>query len=207
MNTNLKHPWVLLSLFISTLSFSASSSADNERPKPAVPKVTAQVQFTDAIKEHCGKAYAGKVKVDNQPSAAFTNKSLVMHVMKCEENRVYIPFHVGNDHSRTWILTHTGSGLSLKHDHRKPSGKEDNLTQYGGHTINAGWPQIQSFPADAFTQELFANLGLPQSIGNTWHMYIYPEKFTYRLTREGREFSVEFDLTKPIALPPTPWGY
>jgi hypothetical protein len=38
-------------------------------------------------------------------------------------------------------------------------------------------------------------------------MYIYPEKFTYRLTREGREFRVDFDLTKPVPAPPAPWGY
>jgi hypothetical protein len=38
-------------------------------------------------------------------------------------------------------------------------------------------------------------------------MYVYPEKFSYRLVREGREFRVDFDLSKPVALPPTPWGY
>lgn len=38
-------------------------------------------------------------------------------------------------------------------------------------------------------------------------MYIYPEKFTYRLTREGRDFSVDFNLTKAITPPPAPWGY
>ncbi len=42
---------------------------------------------------------------------------------------------------------------------------------------------------------------------NSWQMYIYPEKFTYRLTREGREFRVDFDLTKPVPAPPAPWGY
>jgi hypothetical protein len=54
---------------------------------------------------------------------------------------------------------------------------------------------------------LFTAAGNPQSNGNTWQMYVYPEKFTYRLTREGREFRVDFDLSKPVAPPPTPWGY
>jgi hypothetical protein len=27
------------------------------------------------------------------------------------------------------------------------------------------------------------------------------------LTRQGREFRVDFDLTKPISAPVTPWGY
>jgi hypothetical protein len=38
-------------------------------------------------------------------------------------------------------------------------------------------------------------------------MYIYPEVFTYRLIRQGREFKVDFDLTKPIIPPSAPWGY
>jgi len=49
--------------------------------------------------------------------------------------------------------------------------------------------------------------GIPQSMGNTWQMYIYPKQFTYRLVREGREFRVDFDLTKPITPPSAPWGY
>jgi hypothetical protein len=78
---------------------------------------------------------------------------------------------------------------------------------YGGHTLDAGWSMVQTFPADQYSKELFTAAGNPQSNGNTWQMYIYPEKFTYRLTREGREFRVDFDLSKPVPAPPAPWGY
>jgi len=78
---------------------------------------------------------------------------------------------------------------------------------YGGHTLDAGSAQIQSFPADQYSKELFVKQGLAQSVGNTWQMYIYPEVFTYRLIRQGREFKVDFDLTKPITPPSAPWGY
>jgi hypothetical protein len=78
---------------------------------------------------------------------------------------------------------------------------------YGGHTIDAGYNQVQSFPADQYSKELFVNSGIHQSVTNTWQMFIYPEKFSYRLTREGREFRVDFDLTKPITQPNAPWGY
>jgi len=79
---------------------------------------------------------------------------------------------------------------------------------YGGHTTAAGWANAQSFPADQYSKELFVRTGIPQAVNNTWHIYIYPGKtFVYRLTREGREFRVDFDLTKPIAPPPPPWGY
>lgn len=163
--------------------------------------------FFDNIAKHCGKAYQGKVTVDNAPSSRFANKPLIMHVRKCDKSQLQVPFHVGDDASRTWIISKTGSGLSLKHDHRHKDGSFDKSTMYGGHTVDAGWSQMQSFPADQYSKELFVEQGIPQSVGNTWQMYIYPEKFTYRLIRQGREFRVDFDLTKPIKVPNAPWGY
>jgi len=163
--------------------------------------------FFNSLSALCGKAFSGKVTVDNSDSDSFANKALIMHVRECSETKLHIPFHVGDDSSRTWIITKTGSGLSLKHDHRHKDGSNDESTMYGGHTIDAGWAQVQSFPADQYSKELFVRSGIPQSNGNTWQMYIYPEKFTYRLIRQGREFRVDFDLTKPIKTPAAPWGY
>lgn len=162
--------------------------------------------FFDAIRRHCGKAFEGKVSIDNPASPGFEGR-LVMHVRKCSDTQLQIPFHVGEDRSRTWLISKTGSGLQLKHDHRHKDGSSDKSTMYGGHTLDAGWATAQSFPADQYSKELFTAAGNPQSNGNTWQMYVYPEKFTYRLVREGREFRVDFDLTKPVPVPPTPWGY
>ena len=138
---------------------------------------------------------------------AFNDKKLVMHVRKCSDHQLQIPFHIGDDASRTWLITKTGAGLSLKHDHRQPNGHHDVQTMYGGHTKDAGWPAVQSFPIDQYSKELFIDQGIPQSATNTWQMFIYPKKFSYRLIRKGREFRVDFDLTKPITNPPAPWGY
>jgi len=172
-----------------------------------VVSVPSQDAFFSAIKQHCGKAFAGKISVDTTSSAAFADKKLVMHVRKCDEQQLQIPFHVGQNASRTWVLTKTGSGLSLKHDHRHQDGHSDKTTMYGGHTLDQGWAQVQSFPADSYSKQLFVETGIPQSIGNTWQMYIYPEQFSYRLVRQGMEFRVDFDLTKPIKAPAAPWGY
>ena len=172
-----------------------------------VPSISTHDAFFQAISEHCGKAYSGTVTVDNDPSDSFGNKKLIMHVRRCDETQLQVPFHVGEDASRTWLITKTGSGLSLKHDHRHSDGTEDALTQYGGHTVDAGWAQVQSFPADQYSKELFVDSAIPQSVGNTWQMYIYPDRFTYRLIRQGREFRVDFDLTTPVDAPPAPWGY
>lgn len=182
-----------------------SSTTHGQEPAPLVSIPTHDAFFAQ-ISKHCGKAYQGKVKVDNPPSDGFKD-TLTMHVRKCSKHEIQIPFHVGEDRSRTWILTKTGSGISLKHDHRKKDGRFDTQTMYGGHTQDAGWENSQSFPADAYSKELFAKTGIPQSITNVWQIYVYPEAFTYRLIREGREFRVDFDLKNPVTPPQAPWGY
>jgi hypothetical protein len=188
---------------ISSLSMAAPLLA-NEAP---LVSIKTHDDFFDNISKHCGKSYQGKVTVDNAAGGSFADKKLIMHVRKCTDSQLQMPFHVGNDSSRTWIITKTGSGLSLKHDHRQKNGSNDKSTMYGGHTTDAGWAEMQSFPADQYSKELFVTQGIPQSVGNIWQMYIYPEKFTYRLIRQGREFRVDFDLTKPVSTPVIPWGY
>lgn len=195
------HPSLALLLVL------APPAAMAQTVKPA-PLLTAEAQqaFFNALREHCGKAYEGKVVVDNPKGSGFEGR-LVMHVRRCSEQQLQIPFHVGENRSRTWLITQTGAGLLLKHDHRKPDGSDDSSTMYGGHTQDAGWPQVQSFPVDAVSKEQFVRQGLAASVGNTWQMFIYPKVFSYRLVREGREFRVDFDLTRPVDPPPTPWGY
>ncbi|MBW4967360.1 hypothetical protein KZZ04_13415 [Pseudoalteromonas sp. CR1] len=184
-----------------------ASSAAIARPAPLVSIPTHDAFFKN-IAAHCGKAFEGKVSIDNAKGlSSFDNKKLIMHVRKCTDSELQVPFHVGDDASRTWIITKTGSGLSLKHDHRHEDGTDDASTMYGGHTLDAGYAQMQSFPADQYSKELFVAQGIAQSAGNTWQMYIYPEVFTYRLIRQGLEFKVDFDLTKSITPPAAPWGY
>lgn len=192
---------------LTAVAFMLASTAAIARPAPLV-SIPSHDSFFNSIAAHCGKAFEGKVTVDNATGpSSFADKKLVMHVRKCNEHELQVPFHVGDDASRTWIITKTGSGLSLKHDHRHKDGTDDVSTMYGGHTLNAGFANMQSFPADQYSKELFVSQGIPQSVGNTWQMYIYPEQFTYRLIRQGREFRVDFDLTKPITPPAAPWGY
>ncbi|WP_462164916.1 hypothetical protein [Pseudoalteromonas xiamenensis] len=188
------------------LSLLLSSASALARPAPLV-SIPTHDAFFNHLSALCGKAFQGKVVVDNQGPSKFDTAKLVMHVRRCNEKELQIPFHVGEDASRTWIITKTGSGLSLKHDHRHEDGSDDTSTMYGGHTNDAGFNQVQSFPADQYSKELFARLGMAQSITNIWQMYVYDHTFSYRLIREGREFRVDFDLTKPVTPPKAPWGY
>ena len=169
--------------------------------------------FLAAIAAHCGKAFAGTVIADepaNAGSDAFKDKPLVMHVRGCEEpaKEVRIPFHVGDDHSRTWVISRTENGLRLKHDHRHADGSPDAVTMYGGDSHPPGTAQRQEFPVDAYSVAMFRRADMLASVQNTWAMEIEPdERFIYELTRPGgRRFQVSFDLSKPVALPPPPWG-
>lgn len=197
---------ILLKISLATaLCFSGACMAQSTQEAPLVSIATHDA-FFQQLRQLCGKAFEGKVAIDNPKSDGFKGR-LVMHVRKCSDSQIQIPFHVGDDHSRTWIFTKTGSGLSLKHDHRHADGSFDQQTMYGGHTLDAGWNNVQSFPADQYSKELFARLGGAQSIGNTWQIYVYANTFSYRLVREGREFRVNFDLSKAVPVPQTPWGY
>lgn len=169
--------------------------------------------FMAAVAAHCGKAYAGQVVEDNPVSTGpdpFAGKPLVMHVRGCEDpaQQLRIPFHVGDDHSRTWVLTRTGQGLRLKHDHRHEDGSPDAITLYGGDSRSPGTAQRQEFPVDADSVAMFRKADMLASTHNTWAMEVEPDRqFVYELTRpDGRRFRVVFDLTRPVALPPAPWG-
>jgi hypothetical protein len=167
--------------------------------------------FLARIAAHCGQAFAGRI-VANEPAAPddpFDDKTLVMHVRECGAEEVKVPFHVGDDHSRTWVLTRTATGLRLKHDHRHEDGTDDAVTMYGGDTATPGTEIRQEFPVDAYSIEMFEREGLNVSVTNTWAMEIEPGKrFLYELARPGgRLFQVEFDLEKPVETPPTPWGH
>ncbi|MBE5317336.1 MAG: hypothetical protein H4O13_18245 [Xanthomonadales bacterium] len=167
--------------------------------------------FLDALRQHCGQAFAGRIvtNVPAEPNDPFEGKALVMHVRECGDTEVKLPFHVGDDRSRTWVITRTETGLRLKHDHRHADGSEDAMTQYGGDTASEGSALRQEFPVDAFSIDLFNAQGRAVSTTNTWAIEIEPGKrYLYELSRPGgRLFQVEFDLTTPVDIPPTPWGH
>ena len=166
--------------------------------------------FMANLRALCGKAFEGRVVTADPADAGFAGKPLVMHVRECSPDEVRIPFHVGDDRSRTWIVTRTASGLRLKHDHRHADGSPDELTMYGGDTAALGTATRQEFPVDAESIALFTRTNRTVSNTNVWAMEIHPAMFAYELRRPpipgGRFFRVEFDLSRPVAPPPPPWG-
>ena len=70
---------------------------------------------------------------------------------------------------------------------------------YGGDTAASGSAGEQNFPADDFSKDLFVKNGLDVSVTNTWTLSIVPnERLSYRLSRPGRLFQIDFDLSKAI---------
>ncbi|WP_029035704.1 hypothetical protein [Salinimicrobium terrae] len=160
-------------------------------------------QFWNKLEQHCGKAFAGEV-IEAPENDDFRGKKLVMHLRSCEENIIKIPFFVGEDRSRTWVLNKKNATIELRHDHRHKDGTSDEVTMYGGISSNHGLPHLQVFPADQET----ANL-IPEAASNVWWITLTDTGFTYNLRRIGtdRFFTVKFDLTEPIKTPAAPWGW
>jgi hypothetical protein len=164
--------------------------------------------FFDDLSTLCGKAYEGHIVSPISPAdAGFAGKRLVMHVRECSADTIRVPFHVGDDRSRTWVFSRTGDGIRLKHDHRHQDGSEDKITQYGGDSISPPNAARQLFPADAFTKALLVREGNSAGAANVWAVEVDPgHLFAYELRRPGRFFRIEFDLTRPLATPPPPWA-
>lgn len=158
--------------------------------------------FWDNLRAHEGMAYEGAFP-EGVVEDGFDGK-LVMHVRHVDDNTIKIPFVVGDDLSRTWVLTMNDGRITLKHDHRLADGSEDEVTQYGGTAPNGGFARLQMFPAD---EETARRIGYAST--NVWWFTVSDTQITYNLRRVGsdRLFTVIFDLTKPVQAPPAPWGW
>ena len=185
---------------LAALAFYACSPAADRAATP-------QDAFFSALSELCGQAFAGRLVSSDEVDVDFGQQSMVMHVRACSEDEIRIPFYVGEDRSRTWVITRQSSSLRLKHDHRHEDGSEDAVTQYGGDTANAGTATRQSFPVDDFSIEMFGREGLSASVVNVWAVEVHGDVFAYELSRPNRFFRVEFDLSAPVDAPPPPWGF
>ncbi len=184
------------------------------------PAATPQDRLWQALSQHCGKAYAGRLVSNEAADADMRGAAMILHVRECSPARIAVPFHVQRpdgswDRSRTWVITRIGTldnpggGLRLKHDHRHQDGTPDAMTMYGGDTATRGTSAAQDFPVDAESIALFQREGRSVSITNVWRIELTPTRFAYQLTRQppnARLFRVEFDLTRPVAPPPAPWG-
>jgi hypothetical protein len=206
-------PNPLRSCVLATLALLLCACSTADLPDRIAPP---QESFLGYLRGLCGQAFAGRVTVDTPPSTPdpFAGKPLLMHVRECGADTLRIPFHVGDDRSRTWVLSlpTDGPALRLKHDHRHADGSADALTNYGGDSAATQLYTASrlrfAFPADAESKALFQRLDRAVSVDNVWALELdfATRRFTYELSRPGRLFRVEFDLSHPQPPPPPPWS-
>lgn len=199
---------ILLLSAVLLVAACASNAPDMPMSRESTALLPADAFFA-RLQALCGQARAGRLGAHAPADLAAFGGTPVMHVRECSAQEIRIPFHVGDDRSRTWVVTRTATGLRLKHEHRHPDGSPDPIDLYGGDSAGAqaGSARRQEFPADAASKAMFAAAGMDASTANVWALEIDPgQRFVYELRRPDRHFSVEFDLATEVAAPPAPWG-
>ena len=174
------------SLFSLVISFGLMLSpvmVESQQAESTPTLDTNQQAFFDRVKSMCGARYEGKSVFPEDPGDAFRDQLLVAVIESCGDDEIRIPFLVGSDASRTWVLKPTAEGLQLKHDHRHEDGTPDEVTLYGGVATSQGSRLSQSFPADSYT----ANL-IPEAASNEWFLSFSADgqELTYYLERHGK---------------------
>lgn len=183
---------IRLSAAVVALGLSACATAPADAPQDV---------FFANLSALCGQTFEGRVVTDDPADDDFRSNKLIMQVRDCAPNEIGVPFAVGEDRSRRWVITRLGDGLRLKHDHRDPDGVIHGYHMYGGDTANAGTAVRQEFPVDQESIDQFIAGGATVSTTNVWAVEVRPgDIFAYELRRpEGRFMRVEFDLTRPVA--------
>ena len=178
-------------MIVSMFALGGCATTDN--------RISAADMFFRDMSSICGKSFAGKLAAGDETDASFANADMRAHARECSANEVRIAFDVGEDRSRTWIITRTQGGLRPKHRHMLKDGAEDPVSQYGGDTLQAGTAMRQEFPADAYSKMMFTKEGRTVSNSNVWAFEIEPTRtLIYELARPGRLFRVSFDLGRPV---------
>lgn len=201
---------IFLLLLFTVLSCNTKNGDDKDHVTndntPGINKADvkpATLEFWNKLKALEGKAFEGKL-ASIPANDDFTGKRLVMHVLYADDDKILIPFNVGENRSRTWIFRYLHGRIELKHDHRHQDGSNDEITMYGGTTANSGSSDMQVFPADEETVDM-----IPAAFSNAWWVSINDSIYTYNLRRlsTDRVFTVIFDLSKEAEKPAPSWGW
>lgn len=172
-------PTLMLSLIalLSSIDLAMGQSQDE------VTRLEVQGVYFERFRSLCGARFEGQSVFPEDPGDDFRDQLLVAKIDSCGAAEIRIPFIVGENHSRTWVLKKTDDGLQLKHDHRHEDGTADDITLYGGTATGPGTHQSQSFPADAYTASL-----IPEAATNEWILSLSEDgsEITYYLERHKK---------------------
>jgi hypothetical protein len=195
----MKHTFIFV--FALAIAFTACGPATQTGEQEAEATLTAVLSpeeqaFLDNLASLCGQSFRGQETYMAPGRDSWGHLDFVMHVTECEEDHVYIPFHLSEDTSRTWMFIVENGRLRFRHDHRYPDGTPEENTLYGGYSDGTGTAFRQHFPADDYTIEL-----LVDTLGRQWNVVMDEAmtNFSYQLQYHGEiVFQADFDLTNPL---------
>lgn len=139
-----------------------------------------------------GRVFRGTTTFPTNPDHDMVGKPLELRFQASSPDELRVPFRVGDDASRTWILRRTPRGLLFKHDHRLADGSPDPITNYGGFAVPGLMSGVQVFPADQETATM-----LPEASTNVWCLQLSPDgrTLTYSLERHAKaRYEARFTL-------------
>ncbi len=181
------------------LIFSSCGGRSGPTDAPALGSdlvVAEERAFFNNLASWCGASFAGEQIFLAEGRESWEDKDFVMHVTICEDDRIHVPFHLSDDHSRTWMFLVEDGRLRFRHDHRHEDGTPEDVTMYGGYADGEGTATRQDFPADEYTCET-----LPTACKAVWRVELSedPPAFSYSLFDDGELlFSASFDLSEPL---------
>ncbi len=183
------------------IMLACSPATDDKREEKKDDKDTialtgAERDFFKHISSLCGKKFAGEEKFMRDKERSFGDAEMIIHVESCTENEIRIPFHVGSDESRTWLLLEDEGRLRLRHDHRHEDGTPEETTMYGGYSDQQGTEYSQYFPPDDYTYETLEN-----AEGHKWSFTLSEDLKTLAYCLKFDDeliFRAEFNIDEPI---------
>jgi len=186
-------------LFTFLLALAACENAPTENKSnepPQTPELSANEQaFMGHLRSLCGKSFAGEETFMADGRESWSHFDFMMHVTVCENDKVHIPFHLSDDHSRTWMFLVEDGRLRFRHDHRHADGTPEDQTLYGGYAYadGNGTPFVQHFPTDDYTVKL-----LNDTVDRQWTVILAEDlsSMKYQLSYSDELiFEGTFDLT------------
>jgi hypothetical protein len=152
--------------------------------------------FFENLASLCGKSFKGKEVYIKPGRESWADKKFVMRVTLCDKDQIHIPFHLDDDHSRTWMFLIEDGRLRFRHDHRHKDGTPEDENLYGGYSDGKGTAYHQKFPNDDYTFEMLAD-----SITRRWELLLDEKQksLAYLLfLNDTLVFEAAFDLSKEI---------
>ena len=152
--------------------------------------------FFNNLAQLCGQSFEGQQEYMREGRESWEDMYFVMHVTVCENDSIHAPFHLDDDHSRTWMFLVEEGRLRFRHDHRDPDGTPQQSTMYGGYADGNGSAFKQYFPADDYTID--NRLSSPNSV---WIVELAEDMSTYSYSLHAGDtkiFKASFDLENPL---------